>query len=596
MNISWSCILFISVLLLKLSNGLCQNKSKANEKVSIDISIRGFNKVEIQIKGKEKFRMIRQPVQGMRPEHGFTDKANVELQGFQSKAVTVIQDTLPVSLAEVVYRYVLINKVGDTLASVKTSRNKWPQELLPELILPGRLPWVKLYNKAWELNWHQIASSAALPARFSHNVTPDNGRSYLWDASFSILFQRYAAPSGADPAIATLDNFYGQQQPDGYILRYFTVKDYAAGHDTSKEKATIEAVNPPLLAWGEWNYFEISADYKRLEMVLPGLIKQYHFIESFLQKEPGKYIWDGNPSGWDNIRNKARHKFWVELPAMQALSARYISKIAAILHQPEIERKFTSEYEQKKSAMELYWNADKQWYCSIGDDGKFTQKTLSGMWPVLAGIVPRKNMPGIVANLLDVAKFSTSAMPLPTLAKDENGYNSKGEYWLGSVWINMSLITIRSLKANGYEKEAFDLAVKTLNGISRVYENWSPKPHTLWECYAPEFAAPASHKVKPDLGSVRSDFAGWTACLINLLIENVMGIEVSAVSNTISWNIALVEEHGIKKLRFGKVNTDLLKKGRLILVRSNYSYTLKITIRDQQKTFKVEPGNNRFEI
>ncbi len=576
-------------------NAFSQAKQAAIPK-QLTIVPLGFNKVEITTSLADGLTLVRVPISGVRPEHGFTKNELIGKVLVKGTIKSSVRDVLPTSLAEVVYRYQLVDDEGGIIASAETSRENWMPDLLPKIILPQHPTWLVLYNKAWELNWRQIATSRALPARFSFNVTPDNGRSYLWDASFSILFQRYGVLSGENPGISTIDNFYAQQSDNGYILRYFTVKDFAAGHNTSKTEPSVEAVNPPLLAWAEWNYFKVSGNAERLKVVLPKLVKQYDFVESFLQKGPGKYIWDGNPSGWDNILKEAKHHYWVELPAMQALSAKYIIEIASIVNDRLTQNRFLSLLQKKKAEMKVYWNSDKKWYCSLDQQGRFTQKTLSGMWPVLAGIVPPSRLNNIVDNLMDPNIFNTSAIPLPCFAKDELGYNPKGEYWLGSVWINMSMVAIRSLKEQGFDKEAVELAVKTLNGMSKVYSSWSENPGTLWECYSPEYPAPASHKVKTELGSVRKDFAGWTACLVNLLIENVLGIEVDAWERSLNWKINLNEEQGIENLKFGNITTSLLRKGSAISVKSNHAYTIHLSIAANNKTFKVVPGANLFKL
>jgi hypothetical protein len=504
-------------------------------------------------------------------------------------------DQLPVTLAEVSYEYEVRHSSGSILAVTETSR-KWPEELFPSVILPEHPGWVALYKKAWELNWERIVTSTALPARFAYNATPDNSMSYVWDACFNLLFQRYAAMSRADAGVATLDNFYAIQNEEGYIDRHFNTSTFAAGYLTSHDTASITGVNPPLFAWAEWDYYLMTADKGRLTSLLPKLIKQYQFIESFLQEKPGYYIWDGNPSGWDNILEIQPHKYWVELPAMQALSARCISQIADELGNNDVAARFKTELSGKQQQMEAYWNKEKNWYCSIDSNGRFTGKTLSGLWAVAAGIVTQDRAALIRQTIMDTTAFLTSPMPLPSVAKDEHGYDPQGRYWHGSVWINISLMAIRGLEQYGFVNEAKQLSTQTLNGMLQVYEQWDKRPFTLWECYAPEFIAPASHKFKPGLGSVRTDFADWTSCLINLLIENVMGIQVNAPQRLLTWDLRLKEEHGLRNLRFGDVVTDLFIKDSSVFVTSNKSYNIKILSGSEIHDLKVKPGDNVFKV
>jgi hypothetical protein len=530
----------------------------------------------------------------IKPEYGLTQ---ADLDGrLLGKFITFpVTDQVPVTLSEITWVYLLKNDKGALLDSAETTKN-WPEALFPSLALPKHPAWVTLYKKAWELNWKRIVTSKALPARFAYNATPDNSMSYVWDACFNLLFQRYAAMAGADAGVATLDNFYAIQAKDGFINRHFNTTTFAAGDLTTHDKATITGVNPPLFAWAEWDYYLMSANRDRLRQLLPVLIRQYEFIDSFLQETPGRYIWGGNPSGWDNILEIQPHKYWVELPAMQALSAKCIMKMAGELKEEAVAARFQKEMQAKQAFMEMYWNKDKNWYCSLNDQGAFTGKTLSGLWAMLAGIVPVYNATLIKQNLMDTAAFLTYPMPLPSVAKNENGYDPAGKYWHGSVWVNTSLLAIRSLEEYGFSKEATELAERTLNGMVKVYEQWAPHPNTLWECYAPEFVAPASHKVKPGLGSVRTDFADWTCCLINLLIENIMGIKVDAPANSITWDLRLPEEYGIRNLRFAGITTDLVKTKSAILVNSNQPYTLYIIHGKNRHELKVNKGKNAFHL
>lgn len=553
----------------------------------------GFDR--IRLSGPETGTVWRQVVAGGRPEHGF------EAQDFSGRPIgqktqPTFVDTLPASLAEVEYRYSIRNPRGEVLASAVTSRD-WPEGLFPGVVYPGRAQWVQLYRKAWQLTWRRIVTSQALPSRFAYCDYPDNGTTYVWDSCFTSLFQRYASVSGAHPGMATLDDFYAQETPAGYICRNFHCPTYEPRSHAAKTTPSLTGTNPPLFAWAEWNYYLLSADRGRLARVLPALVRHYDFIESFMQASPGRYRWDAVGSGWDNILKADKNEYWVELPAMQALAARNIARIAGVLGETQVQRRFAAEVDKKRAEMELYWNPAKNWYCSLDASGRFTGKTLSGMWPVLAGIAPKERVALMVRdNLMDPRRFLTEPMPLPALARDEPGYNPRGAYWLGGVWINLSVMTIRGLEEYGYDREAGDLAARTLDGIARVFDGWKAKPGTLWECYAPEFPAPASHKVHPELGSVRSDFGGFTDGLINLLLEDIMGIRVNAPANEITWSLHGQETLGLERLRFASTTTSLTKEGASILVESDRPYELLVVSAGRTSRFPVAAGANRFEL
>lgn len=564
---------------------------------SLAVVVTGFR--SINVSGSANGILKRKVVSSYRKESGFTE-TDVEGKIIGRKNAFNYMDTVPVTLAEVCYQYIVVDDNGNQIAASCATSKEWPEELFPEVVLPQHPDWVALYKKGWKLNWDYMVTSTALPARFAHNYCPDNDMNYIWDACINSLYQRYGGVSGIFPAMQEIDNLYAQQvDSTGYILRYYRWTDYASHWGASKETPRIGDVNPPLFAWAEWNYFEIANDTTRLKEKLPKIIKYYMFIENYLQEAPGKYVWNGAGSGWDNISGVQPHKYWVELPAMQALAAKYIAKMAKVLGHKDVVSQFTDEANKKGKELEEYWNKDKNWYCSIGENGDFTGKTISGMWSVLSGYVSQNRIKKMIKeNLFNPQRFYTT-MPLPTIAKDENGYNPKGEYWRGSVWIPMSTMVIRGLDEQGFSKEAFMLSEKTMKGMTAVYDGWEAKPHSLWECYAPEYPAPASHKNTSKieiLGTVRSDFAGWCCGVINFLIENVMGFHVDAPNNIIHWNIRLDENYGIKRLVFGKTKTDIQITDGIISVDADAPYVLLVNHLGKEYRYSVNKGNNKFKL
>lgn len=120
------------------------------------------------------------------------------------------------------------------------------------------------------------------------------------------------------------------------------------------------------------------------------------------------------------------------------------------------------------------------------------------------------------------------------------------------------------------------------------------EPHTIWECYAPDSAMPATIAESMDL--VRRDFCGWSALgPISVYIEDVIGFHtVNAFEGLVEWQkpAEFKKLLGIKNLRFGEVVTDILAEGDCCRVKSNRPYTLKIN----GKAFPVEEGEQTFVL
>jgi hypothetical protein len=509
-----------------------------------------------------------------------------------------VLDSLPFPAWEYALEYVLEDGEGRERGRATPE----PAGLFPELTLPGHPEWEALYRAAWDLAWKRLYA-APVPAGAVYNDYPDNGCTYVWDTCFCIQFQRYALPGNRYPATSALDTFYSLEQDGGYIPRCFHVCDLHLRKDITSPCAT--GTNPPLFAWAEWSCYRMTGDRERLERVLPVLMRHYDWIESHVQIRPGRYRWDGNGSGWDNInwnRGADAIEWWVEWPALQALAARHIALIATACVKPDIARRFEAQLAVKAAQMEDYWDPASNWYCSLTADGRPTRKTLAGFWAVLADIVPPARLASIVDRvLMNPDCFLTEPMPLPVLSKDSPGYNPKGEYWLGGVWINMSLVVIQALEQHGFAGQARELTRRTLNGLSATYR-WPEAPGTLWEAYAPEYPAPASHKREyPDrLGTVRRDFGGWTGCLINLLIEHVLGICVLAHDHIV-WDLRSGPGSGIERLRIGGITTSLrvVEEDRdtgktTVAISSDGPYTLCVRKHGREHRVDIKQGERRM--
>jgi hypothetical protein len=478
---------------------------------------------------------------------------------------------------------------------------------IPRLLLPDRPEWLALYDSAWSLTKKAIVAEPALPAQKAYCDYPDNGFTYAWDSCFCLSFQRYAIPSSSHPGLATLDNFYARQFSNGYIPRCYQVRDFTIRRDHIIPCVT--GTNPPLFAWAEWQVYLITGDTDRLSHVLPALIKHYDWIETALQDSPGRYLWDGDGSGWDNInwdQGDEAILHWVEMPALQACAADHISRMAETLGRDDVAARFRADVELKQQIMEDYWDDEAGWYRSLNAAGGFTRKVSAGFWPVFANLVEGTRIRRMLdENVLNPESFLTEPMPLPTIARDQPGYNPKGEYWKGGVWIPISYMVIDALDRHGFVREARDLATRTLDGMARTFYEWEACPHTLWEAYAPEVAAPASHKNlhRNEPGGVRGEFGGWACCLINLLIETELGLTVNAPANSLDWKIRTAAGTGIEDLRFANVTASLrIEKGppenkRLQLsIQTNASFMLNIDYGGAEYQHHIEAGSQVIQL
>jgi hypothetical protein len=116
---------------------------------------------------------------------------------------------------------------------------------------------------AWQKIQHGTAENGFAKSYMDEGF---NELIYQWDSCFMTAFAVYARE--VFPVMASLDNFYDKQREDGYIQRVYWEKD---GSLVNAPTSDEPMVNPPLFAWMEWRYYQITGDSSRIRRVLPVL-------------------------------------------------------------------------------------------------------------------------------------------------------------------------------------------------------------------------------------------------------------------------------------------------------------------------------------
>ena len=103
----------------------------------------------------------------------------------------------------------------------------------------------------------------------------------MWDSVFALMFARHGRR--AFDFQRTLDTFYRKQHADGFISREIQESD---GHDRF-HRADLPSTGPNVLAWSEWEHFEVNGDLGRLRRVFPQIGDTVKF----------DYVWWGHLAG-----------------------------------------------------------------------------------------------------------------------------------------------------------------------------------------------------------------------------------------------------------------------------------------------------------
>jgi glycogen debranching enzyme len=403
----------------------------------------------------------------------------------------------------------------------KTTRSKWTKPFCE-----------RMYNKALEIAQQKVRGGSEAPffkkryldAAFSNNI-------FLWDTAFMSSFAKYHPH--LLPIEQALDNFYDLQEEDGYICReyYETGKPYwNKSHPVSQ--------NPPLLSFAELEVYSQTKDKIRLRRVYPLLVKNFDFLIRQYQaigcNEDYLFFSDAlgsgmdnlprSPKGWtddkmgiigttDNLPSdnyshqylKSHHSLWnkqgrsVDFSCQMALFCLNLTEIASEIGLTQDVERFMRKHREIKEAVNKHcWSEEHGFYFDLGHGIQIPRFHVGMFWALIGQVVPAERMDRFVSHLRDPKKFKREVM-IPTLAADEEEYDTTGGYWLGAVWAPTTYIVIRGLDVVGQKDLAKEIAYNFYEAVAKVFQTTD----TFWENYSPDVVQPGNPS-KPH-------FCGWTA-------------------------------------------------------------------------------------
>jgi hypothetical protein len=479
----------------------------------------------------------------------------------------------------------------------------------PTPVLDGEDGLLALYDEAWKLAREHIQTVPGLPQSPYMDEGFDPSTLWIWDTCFMAQFCKYAPRDF--PGVESLENFYVPMLDGGEIPLRIEIPD-----------------NPPLFAWTEYEHFKVTGDLTRVRRIVQEKRWLQRHFEWFESCKPGVviansaptclervdhrgYHWEGGRSGMDNTprgragshaiaaRPNNPHMLWLDAIAQQGLSALCIARLLEAVGEQDEAASWQVRYAAITAEVNAhYWDEEDGVYYDIDErDGRpIKVLTPASFWPMLARMPTREQAERLVGVLTD-PQLLGGPVPWVSLARNDPDFNPRGGYWRGSVWPPTAYMGIKALQNYGRLDLAHETACAVVAHMEQTFREF--EPHTIWECYHPTLPEPAVDEY-PDEPLCRPDFCGWSALgPISLLIENVLGFhDIDAATNTVRWHRRLTERHGIRNLRFGAVETDIISDAapddthgaRRIDVVSNRSYTLIV----DGRSLAVEAGHQIF--
>ncbi len=499
------------------------------------------------------------------------------------------------------------------------------RERIPKPVCEDLPAYDRLYNKAWELAYAHVRHIPGMPQTPYMDEAFCDTQIWIWDTCFMTLFCKYAPD--VFPGVESLRNFYdvlygGKSLP--VIVTTEREPEWTGFKPGTHTPIFVHiADNPPLFAFAEYEnaLFHGDKDYIKDLLYNRGVLqKHYEWFENvkgpitpdgvslptcLISEELG-YRWEGGRSGMDNtprtrqgdhtdaVRPNNPDALWIDAICQQALAAKRIASLFALVGDGENAAAWEKRYEEKKTVVNTYyWDETDGFYYDIdrGTHDFYKVMTTASFWAMTAGIASPERAERLVAQVLNEETLG-GKVPLLSLARNDKNFKTHGEYWRGSLWLPTAYASMRGLVAYGYHGVAHEAGRRILDHMLATYDGYTP--HTIWECYAPNFAEPATDV--REKGVVRPDFCGWSALgPISIYIENVLGFHtVNAFTRTVEWEkpAEFKKAVGIRNLRFGDVVTDIVAEGKACTVTSNAHYTLKVC----GKAYAIEAGKQTFTL
>lgn len=466
---------------------------------------------------------------------------------------------------------------------------------LPQPFWENHSSAIDCYWKVWELAFGNIRKPTPENGFVSNYIdTAYNDNIFMWDSAFICMFARYG--SRIFNFQKTFDNFYCKQHQDGFICREIRGND---GSDCFHRYDPV-STGPNVMPWSEWEYFLNMGDTERLNQIFPVLSAYYQWWKLNRTWPDGSYWSSGWGTGMDNLPRVPSkynmiyshgHMTWLDTCLQQILAAKTLLKMGLVLERwqeiEEIEDEivFLTDFVNEK-----LWDEKSSFYFDRFADGKLSEvKTIGAYWALLAEIVPDSRLDVFVSHLDNPKEFNRHHR-VPSLSFSHPGYKKNGRYWQGGVWNPANYMVLRGLDATGKKSLAFDIASNHLENIIEVYKNTG----TVWEYYAPE-AAEQGFMARPD-------FVGWGGLPpVAVLLEFLFGLKPNVPEKTLTWDVNLLDEHGVTNYPFGPEGVLSLKcKKRSssdekpnIEIDSNVPFKLVLNWNDSSENIFVDVKKNK---
>ena len=439
-----------------------------------------------------------------------------------------------------------------------------------------------MYDRTWvwiEENWKENMRPAPFPQGFLH--TGEDNSISLFDCCLESLFLVYSNQK-FDPC-PQIDYFYSVQQPDGRISERY---------DATTNQPVVSEDNPlgltlPLLPYVEYCFYHKIGNKKRLKDVVEHLERYMNWICANWQDENGLFCVPYEACRMGNIdRHGARYT--VDFNAVMALAALYMSNIGDILNDKELSFRYKRVYFSLKTRINsMMWDGESRFYFDLDDKEEriVSNKHIGCYWTMLAEIPNFEYAEFLINQLKDPQEFGTDN-PFPCLPVSNPDYSPNGDGYRGGVVPFFTYMVIKGLVKYTTSIFARECAIRHMYFILDTLHPDEDTVGEVWEVYKPTSEGPSISR-DPSFTNRRRYLPMLGLITVTLMVENIIGLDISLPRKTVEWMMPSLEAMGIENLSLKRNFITILSNKNLrgweIRLESEKLYYFTIEILDEQK-------------
>ena len=448
---------------------------------------------------------------------------------------------------------------------------------------------VDLYDRSWvwiDEFWKKGTEENGFVGNYvSYN---DQKTFDLFSCCLSSLFLNYSNQTYSP--FDMIDFFYSKQEPNGAIRSQYSVENGAP----VLSEDNPEGIVIPLFAYVEFLFYHKIGNKKRLKDIVPILENYFNWIKEMFQKENGLF---SVPISACLTGNVPREKtvYPVDFNTLMALNALYMSNIGDILNDKELSFRYKRLYFSLKTRINnLMWDQDTGFYHDLdAQQQRLPLKMIGAYWTFLAEIPNDERAARMIEYLKDPEVFGTDN-PFPSVSVDSPCYKENVQGYCGAVVPSNIYCVVKGLEKYGEYVFARECAIRHVYFILDTLHPGEEVQGDVWEAYLPtKEGTPASDGNE----FPRKKFLPQVCLVtITMMIEDIIGLDVSLPRKTVYWMVPNLEVMGIEKLSLKRNLITILSnknaRGWEIRLESEklYYFTIEIIEENKKKTLPIPSG------